>query len=109
MGHLGNCLLRAYKIGGFSATRFLGMGTSCKGLSTAFAVGILDHVACCRAMPDVGEYYIHCVDLLTSLVKQFIFTTATATMVTDPLHAALLKDDRVAKNPDLYFTEFRFK
>ena len=104
MGHLGNCLLRAYKIGGFSATRFLGMGTSCKGLSTAFAVGVLDHVAFCRAMPDVGEYYIHCVDLLNSPAKQFIFTTALATKVTDPLHAALLKDDRVAKNPHLYFS-----
>ncbi len=97
MGHLGNCLLGAYKISGFSATRFLSMGTSCKCLSTALAVGIMEHVAYCRAMPDVGEYYVHCVDLLNAPAKKFVFTTALATKVTDPLHAALLRDDRVAK------------
>ncbi|CAK0805660.1 unnamed protein product, partial [Prorocentrum cordatum] len=59
------------------------------------AMGAKPHIA----EPGAGEWYSHCYDLLDPVARRFVCKTALASHATDRMHALLLKDDRVAKNP----------
>lgn len=102
VGYIGCLVLSLYRIRAFSASRFLGMGHSCQGLSAAFAVGLDSHMAYVRSLPEHSEYYMGSYDLLDPEARLFIVKTAVAANCTDHLHYLLLADDRVAKDPPKY-------
>lgn len=68
----------------------------------AFLVGVHDHFKYTRSKYKC-EWYAHCFDLLDATAMKFITRTALASHCTDPLHAMVLADDRIGKNPAQYF------
>ena len=103
LGHVASLVLATYTLRTFTTSRFLSLGRSCQGLAMSLMVGLDSHMAFTRASPETkGEWYTHCYDLLNPEARLFICKTALAAQATDELHALLLKDDRIALQPEMY-------
>jgi len=97
-------IMGLYRFIGFSDTRFMRMTTSSQGLMTGWMIGLDKHIAWLRSRGRTSEWYIHNYDLLQAEQRELVVKAALGSRPASVLLKAVLKDDRLAKDPDKYLS-----
>jgi hypothetical protein len=92
------CSMYLWRFRKFSDSRWLSIGTSCRGgLLCAIMVGLPDFVHFVMDSPTSSDYYLRVFRMLDSNVLHLIAVVGMSSFLSDAVLGELLQDDRVAR------------
>ena len=97
LGKITTVLQYLFKWRKFTETRFLSVGSSCRGVVASLAVGLSALVEIARATPGCTDYHISGFGRLSPAVLEYMVVAAVSSWAPDSLMAEVMEDDRLLK------------
>ena len=103
------CLLRCWRFKKFSDSRWVSIGTSCRCMLSALALGLADLVEFVLASDTASTYFISGFKYLDKDVKRLLGVVGMSSFLSDSLLSQLLEDDRVLRTLPSLESDIRAK